>query len=427
MGEQNGGERHDNEEMAPLITATVVNEDVPVESPVTSTTGITNLRQATSSANANAATVPSAVVPSASAAKKINFHRMKWFIAILIFDIVSSALLLIPAWSWIKKFGGERFGHYTLSSSLLDLGVFALVRLLSCIMALLMSYCRPVVPRDDDFPQLNLYHPNGDKKSRNELEQEALEENFLPWFNRYLFRNAFIGEWVSVASQVMCIAKSLARMDLEIGTFKDEVSYHPIFWFAILFCAVLSLLEAMYLDEACLLMAKYSKERCPQQPASNSSGLLTTPLLSDQDANVDGTTASSDIEQNANAGGSTPPDDADRGTSDITADCHFKADWRDLLMMCYPDIHMIMAAFVFLLFAAIAQVYIPRFLGNILDSLAAVFSDKTSDKNRDMSMWEVPGFLINVKYLVAASIFAGVFAGARGSIFVSMKLIRHPD
>jgi hypothetical protein len=433
MGEENGDAHHDNEEIAPLLANAGKQGEQSAASVALTENGITEQVES----NGNSTTVegrnngPAAAAPNnnddiqaADSTTKKKYHRIKWFAGILFLDIVQSILFLIPTWSWIKSYGGERLGHYTIASSLLDLGLIAIVRLVSCVLALLISYFHPVVPRDDDFPQLDLRHPNGDLKSRSELEQEALEEDFLPWFYRYLYRNAFVGEWIAVFAQVMCIVKSLFRMHLEIGTYKDEVPYHPIFWVAILLCAVFSFLEAMLLDEACSLTARYSKEKCVQQPGSTmlrtlSSGLLTTPLLSDQDAGID--TPSNDIEENGNVNNSSPTtDDTEaRGTSDITGDCHFKATWSDLLMMCYPDIHLIAAAFVFLLLAAVAQVYIPRFLGNILDALAAVFSDQTSDKNRDLPMWQVPGFLHNVRYLVVASILAGVFAGARGSIFVS--------
>jgi len=79
-----------------------------------------------------------------------------------------------------------------------------------------------------------------------------------------------------------------------------------------------------------------------------------------------------------------------------------------LLVMCWPDLHLIAFAFVFLLNAAAAQVLIPIFLGKILDALVLAFGNPDDDTNRDKSMWEIPGFMTNVKLLVAASVLAGV-------------------
>jgi hypothetical protein len=173
-------------------------------------------------------------------------------------------------------------------------------------------------------------------------------------------------------------------------------------------------LEASYLDDMCKLAGRYGKEHGSQTPGilRTISSQLIAPLLDEQNR---------DEEQQTNGGDVAEEDDENgRATSDITSDPAYKANWSDLLMMCYPDMHMISLAFVFLLLAAVAQVYIPKFLGNILDALAAAFGDPNDDSSRHMSMWEVPHFMTNIKLLVTASVLAGVFAGLRGSIFVSL-------
>jgi ATP-binding cassette subfamily B (MDR/TAP) protein 9 len=73
-------------------------------------------------------------------------------------------------------------------------------------------------------------------------------------------------------------------------------------------------------------------------------------------------------------------------------------------------------AFVFLLLAAMAQIYIPRFTGNILDALTETYKDEDDDANRT-PIWDVPGFVSNVQKLIVASILCGIFSGVRGSIF----------
>ena len=108
--------------------------------------------------------------------------------------------------------------------------------------------------------------------------------------------------------------------------------------------------------------------------------------------------------------------DVEVGIIDITGDTKYKTRWSDLLYVCYPDTHYIIVAFVFLLLAAVAQVYIPRFTGNILDALTNAFADKDDDGG-GKSIFEVPGFISNVKKLVLASILCGLFSGIRGSLF----------
>ena len=65
-----------------------------------------------------------------------------------------------------------------------------------------------------------------------------------------------------------------------------------------------------------------------------------------------------------------------RVASDITGDANYKAKWSDLLALCFPDAHLTAMAFVFLLLAAMAQIYIPRYTGNILDLLTATYTDE---------------------------------------------------
>ena len=123
--------------------------------------------------------------------------------------------------------------------------------------------------------------------------------------------------------------------------------------------AIVSVLEATYLDAMCKLSSAYAKEHGDRAPAilRNISSQLLAPLLEQQ----------SDEEQPEQAPEEEPDDENAPAVSDIGADTDYKAQWSDLLMMCYPDLSYIVMAFVFLLLAAIAQVYIPRFLGKILE------------------------------------------------------------
>jgi hypothetical protein len=239
---------------------------------------------------------------------------------------------------------------------------------------------------------------------------------------RFLRRPALATEVLAVLAQTLGIVKCLVRMNVEMGTFQDAHPYHPVFWLAILATALLSAVEATYLEDICKVAGQYGHQRfggfgrttAPLGMLRSFSSQLLAPLLENEHSNGSGEEEESPTEDD-----SGPPEEAMRVTSDITADPAYKASWTDLLSMCYPDAFMILAAFVFLLLAAVAQVLIPKYLGNILDALAAAFGNPDDDSRRHMSMWDVPHFMSNVKLLVLASILAGVFAGLRGSIFVS--------
>jgi hypothetical protein len=183
----------------------------------------------------------------------------------------------------------------------------------------------------------------------------------------------------------------------------------------------------MYHEPACKLAGECGKQRLAGEvesgASSNSlfrqlSSTLSLPLLADNALEQTDEEERMNGDNTAGTGTETESNKADSpGLCDITSDTDYRASWKDLMGTCSPDLGWIAIAFVFLILAAIAQVYIPRFLGNILDSLAATFSDVDDDTTRHTSMFDVPGFMLNMKLLVVASVLAGVFAGLRGSIF----------
>jgi hypothetical protein len=304
-------------------------------------------------------------------------------------------------------------GHYTLWGSLSDLALMAGLRIFSGILSLLVSYELAQVRPEFHF---DLYHQNGEKKTREELELEAMEEPFWPeWFKRYVSRPAFACEVISFLTQILAVVKCLGRMNQEIGIFQDAKPCHPLFWIAVAFSSLLSVVEMTYIDSLSQRAAEYGSH-CLQNERTTFfrrvGSTLSIPLLSQesQDEEVNTGNDEENLER-ASEGGSS---EMDVGVSDITGDSNYKAGWSDLLYMCYPDAHYIIFAFAFLLLAAVAQVYIPKFTGNILDALATAFSGKNDNPP---SIFDVPGFISNVKYLVVSSILCGIFSGARGSIF----------
>ena len=200
--------------------------------------------------------------------------------------------------------------------------------------------------------------------------------------------------------------------------FQDEKPRHPLFWIAMSLTSLFAVVEITWLDSVCQIASEYGKQ-CLDSGNQTTilrrvASHLSIPLLSDtshDDLGENGIDEAEDPESASQADQSTMDN---VGLSDITGDAKYKAGWSDLLYMCAPDAYYIVFAFVFLLLAAIAQVYIPRFTGNILDALAKAFS---TDDDNPPSIFDVPGFVFNVKMLVLSSILCGVFSAVRGSIF----------
>jgi len=360
--------------------------------------------------------------------------RIWIFLGVLALDAAASGLLFGRIFPLIRKYEDDddkEHRHYTFAGSLSDLGLLASLRLLLAGIALLAAYVKgEVLP---EYYPFELYHPRtGEKKSREELQQEALEEPCGEWFGRYVRRPAFAAELCCLATEFVCVAKALVRMNYEIGTLADEHRYHPLFWIAMLTTAVLASVEVTFLDAACKRTGELGHERLGDRSREGGSILrtitssLSIPLLAAEHQREEGDDGeenlAGDEEQQQERDGANEPDEDARAVSEIAADTNYKASWADLFRICAPDVHLIAIAFVFLVLAAVAQVYIPKFLGNILDSLAEAFSkdgdgDDDDSTRRHKSMFDVPGFIDNTEKLVMASILAGVFAGLRGSVF----------
>ncbi|CAB9530906.1 Colicin V secretion/processing ATP-binding protein CvaB [Seminavis robusta] len=345
-----------------------------------------------------------------------NFH-VWWLVGFFGFDAVVSIVLLLPWFPWIPQAEGLMSDHYTFWGSLADVGLLAAIRILCGLVSLVVSYERAQVRPEFQF---DLRHPNGDKKSREELEMEALEEPFLPWIKRFISRPAFSCELFCLVTQFLSIAKCLARLDVEVGLYQDSKPSHPLFWITVALASFLSVVEMCYIDSMSQKAAGYGNQLLQNERPTffrRVGSHLSIPLLSDDgqgndEERINGTT---NDEETATNGEEEQSANEVVGASDISGDAHYKAGWKDLLYMCYPDIQYIAVAFVFLLLAAVAQVYIPRFTGQILDALATAFSGKGD--HGDKSIFDVPGFISNVKLLVLSSILCGLFSAIRGSMF----------
>lgn len=330
------------------------------------------------------------------------------FLSFLVFDILGMLLLdtpLIPGFQDSSCFNDS----FSLSKSLLDLLLLSIIRIVSSLHCIIASYFSKVPP-PTTYGHLNPYHqPSGEKKTLEELEEEALEESWLPFLIRWVSQYSFFSKLVFVLTMGLCFIKTLARLYVEIGVEHDQSPYRQGYWTAIGFATLLSFMEWWSISSATDVIGTWGRARRRRQETSNNT--LTEPLLGA--SNLPSCTSLSAAEQDTE----TSPSDEEKGKigndskikSDISAECAYKAGWWDLLHLIAPDVHLIAAAFVFLLAAALMQVYIPRLTGRALDVLV----DGQSSTNN----WSNSEFVTIIKQLAVASILGGVFAGIRGSIF----------
>ncbi len=314
----------------------------------------------------------------------------------------------------------------------MDLFTLSTLTIISTIVSLYKSYqCDDLHnKKSNPYPYIDPYHPSGTKKSREEIEQEALEEPCGPWFKRYISRYTFLTECLATSMGFLIVVKCLARLNVEIGV-KDEVdAQHPVYWIDLLVCAISSTVICFMTEKVCVRLSDLGfakrqrrEDRRRGAPTSMEDSLeqvleMEEPLLDHVDmeeplisnGNADSENGNNDSGAAA-AGVATNPDGT--AVSDITADAHYKAGLKDLMSVCRDDLPLFAIAFVFLILAAIAQVLVPKYTGNMLD----IISNISPDMVRNGNIWDIPGFLDNMWKLVAAATFGGLFSGMRGSIF----------
>lgn len=385
--------------------------------------------------------IETAEVPPASAtsnatsdeenAKPQGFWTVRFTVGLLLLDTAFSLLFLSPLVPLMDRYEGNSYvHHYTFGGSFHDLLWVSALRITCAVLALLVSFLRGNPRPETPF---DLYHPNGTKKTKEELEEEALEQSFGSWFRRYLHRAAFPCELVALLSTLLCVAKCLVRLNLELGVYRDAQPLHPLFWCVVLVSSVCSVLEMTLCDGVCGRLGEWGRAQLQEQDDTGRgsflrqiSSQLSIPLLAN-----DALQEESNDEEDATTNNPTttvPPEHAP-GISDIGGDTDYKAAWTDLVQLCAPDTLLIVMAFVFLLLAATAQICIPKFTGAILDALDEAYNNNNNnsttitimnsdnDNDNNIPIQDIPGFLSNVRKLIVASILGGVFSGIRGSIF----------
>lgn len=316
------------------------------------------------------------------------------------------------AMTWLVPFihqSGVDRSKFRVSKSLFDLALLAVLRTFASSLAIALAYFLQYRGPASPFEGNDALNANGVRKTKEELEMEKLDEPVCRWVRRFFQQTTTPTELLAVATQVVGIAKCLDRLYFELRTNDSDVHQHPIFWIAILSTTVLSLVQTYLLPSVCDFFSELGNHQTTPNMIRNLSSQLFEPLLPTNGGHDEGDREASVVD----------PDNL-AAEPDITADSAYKASWKDLMQMCMPDIHLIMIAAVFLVLAAIAQVYIPRFLGHILDNLSVI---DHQDWDENASIYDIPHFVDNVKLLVTVSILAGIFSGLRGSIFVSIVLL----
>ena len=346
-------------------------------------------------------------------ARKNGIWLFRGAIFFLFLDLLVSILIMSPLIPWVRHQEGSdspsSTHNYTLSGSLVDLLVLSGCRVATTSIAFVISFLRGRVR--DEYP-FDTFHPNGKKKTRDELEEEALQQSFGTWLSRYVNRAAFPSEIFCLVTTLLTVVKCLVRMNTEIGVLRDAEPVHPIFWISYLIAAVASVIEMMNVDSVCVLLSKWGAEAEKPSILRHISSSLSLPLLANDSLEEEREIEDTDLE-----GESTTQDDEHApGDSGIGGDTDYKASFSDLIQLCAPDAFLIGVAFIFLLLAAMMQIYIPKYTGACLDALEQAYSSN-DDSNDDETIKDIPGFISNVKKLIIVSALSGFFSGLRGSIF----------
>ncbi|VEU38856.1 unnamed protein product [Pseudo-nitzschia multistriata] len=367
----------------------------------------------------NTSTSPGTVDSESSTTERKGVWLFRCTMILLFLDVLLSVLFMSPIIPWVRyqEESGSSISpnkhSYAFSESLLDLLALSGCRAVAALSAFAVSYLRGNVREKYSFDVL---HPNGKKKTRDELEEEALQQSFGSWLSCYVNRAAFPSELFCLATTLVAVGKCLVRLNIEIGVLRDAEPIHPIFWLAFLFSAAVSVTEMVYVDAVCVCLGKWGSTAEKPLLLRHISSHLSLPLLAND--SLEGQEESENGRNEEDQPESAAIDENAVGDSGIGGDADYKASWSDLLKLCAPDAFLISIAFVFLLFAAMMQIYIPKYTGACLDALEQAYSSNDDGSNDDNeSIKDIPGFMSNVKKLLIVSVLGGFFSGVRGSIF----------
>ena len=189
----------------------------------------------------------------AAAAKNEGVWLFRGTVFVLFIDVLTSFLLMAPMLPWVRRYesSDSTNDNYTVEGSLLDLLLLSGCRAATATVAFLVAFLRGKVR--DKYP-FDIFHANGKKKTRDELEEEALQQSFGTWLHRYVNRAAFPTEVFCLVTTILAVVKCLVRLNIEIGVLRDAEPVHPLFWLSFLFAALVSVVEVMNVDAVCLCL-----------------------------------------------------------------------------------------------------------------------------------------------------------------------------
>jgi ATP-binding cassette subfamily B (MDR/TAP) protein 9 len=349
----------------------------------------------------------------------VGYGVLWWLDCICSWMLVSPIVLSsIGSWEGRGKEEDKSFvsswKQYHVSRSTLDLFLLFGLRLLCSAIVLYQSY---------KSPKSSLRNNNSNNNNSEEEEEEllALEESYWNWCQRYVKRRAFVVELICWVTVFLTAEKALDRLDVEIRlqeTSSAGVPYHPLYWATLATSALASVLHGLTLHSTAQhtsILAYHHQQQQQQRvtTAQSSQQQLQQRLLDHPNNN-----------NNNNNNNDIPLHPLTAKGKAVGSDEPYKATWKDVLGICRPDAPFIVLAFVFLFLAAIAQVFIPKLTGHLLDSIAQAAAhnnqnnnNNTSNHDQHHSITDQPDFQRNIRQLIIVSISAGIFAGIRGSIF----------
>ena len=373
------------------------------------------------------------------------------YVFVFVVDLIGILLFtnstVLTAESVGSSFTDMFTSSYNFGLSISDLAPLAILRFV-CLFASLFVASRYRKDAADLYPPAPLPPKTSTTSSKTtptkeEMTEARLDESWASFFSRVRSRPMLFTELSSLLSLLLCLAKSLARLLVGASAVIPSSVLQVeagLWWFAVSTTIICSLAELLLVPSLCAAVAGKLQSKPRGYDALSSAGdhdvMLRDPLLAGSDL-AGSPAASADVESGADrkarSSSCASSSDADgkggsgsgsgSGIGNVppeSDDKPYKAGWNDLLRVCAPDLHLILFAFFNLVLAAVAQVYIPRFTGNILDSLNTNLNHDDDGAEDYDSVWDVPGFRSNVTLLAIAAVACGVFSGLRGAVFTSV-------
>ena len=308
---------------------------------------------------------------------------------------------------------------YPISHTFADLALLSTLSILLSLLSLYKSYQSSTLHlfKTNPYPHIKPTHANGTPKTREEKEEESLEEPIGPKIARWSRRWSSPVEILCLIQGLVIVVKCLTRLNVEIAILSEVNPHHVLFWLVLLVSGIQCVVISGWVDQVAIQMSAIGEYRRTQQRRQNvrvNMTNLSEPLL-------EGRTSSELCDEEEPSGSSTRSETEDStlgghnpAISDSTGDPHYKTGVRDLVLLCYPDLLYFIAGFVFLILASVSEVLVPKIMGNMIDTLATY---TPNDDGHDNDIWNVPGFLDNMKCLCIVSVLSGIFSGCRGGIF----------